>query len=759
MYVGQSVPRVDAYDKAAGRAPFTGDLCPKDALTARILHANISHGYVKSIDTAEAEALPGVVKVLTCFDVPDFPFATDGHPWHVEPPHDNMDRLLLNRHVRYCGDEVAAVIAVDEMSAARALRAIRVEYEVLPFVLNPRKAMAPGAPQLFNSKPRNLCGETHSEDDGYHQAAGAPGLLRFDNWYHTPMVQHCHLENHICFAYSEGGKLTVCTSTQIPHIVRRIVGQALGIPWGKVRIIKPYVGGGFGNKQDALYEPLCAWLSVQVGGRCVVLDCSREETFVSNRVRHPFDIHLITHVRPDGTLAARQAEIWSRQGAYTSHGHGVLENAISAFANLYPRCPIKADGWTVYTNTPTAGAMRGYGFPQITFAVEAQMEEIARSLAIDGVALRRKNAMPVGFVDGFNRNENYFDSVDRCLDLGCQRFGWSEKKKANLNQTGSIRPGIGCAIFFYTAGVWPVCVESASCRMVLNQDGSVQLQLPETEIGQGADTAFSQMAADALGIPLEAVHIVSIQDTDVTPYGMGAYASRQTYVASFSIRQTAELLKNRILEQAQVLTRQSPSNLTLRDGKIVRVTDGRILMTLGELSTQTLYSLDHSVHLTAETTADVKNNAFHFGCSFAEVEVDIPLCKVKLLRLLNVHDAGTLINPRLAEAQVHGGMSMSIGFALSEQLLLDDRTGRPLNGNLLDYKVSTALDHPDLEACFIECPEPTSGFGNRSLGDPPAVSGAPAIRNAILDATGVAVNRLPANPHELYCLFREKGLL
>ena len=180
MYVGQSVPRVDAYDKATGRAPFTGDLCPKDALTARILHANISHGYVKSIDTTEAEALPGVVKVLTCFDVPDFPFATDGHPWHVEPPHDNMDRLLLNRHVRYCGDEVAAVIAVDEMSAARALRAIRVEYEALPFVLDPRKAMAPGAPQLFDSKPRNLCGETHSEDDGYHQAAGAPGLLRFE---------------------------------------------------------------------------------------------------------------------------------------------------------------------------------------------------------------------------------------------------------------------------------------------------------------------------------------------------------------------------------------------------------------------------------------------------------------------------------------------------------------------------------------------------------------------------------------------------
>ena len=759
MYIGQSVPRVDAYDKAAGRAAFTGDLCPKDALTARILHASIPHGYVKSIDTAEAASIPGVVKILTCFDVPDLPFCTDGHPWHIDPPHDNMDRLLLNRHVRYCGDEIAAVVAENETAAARALRAIRVEYEPLPFVLDPREAMSPDAPRLFADKPGNLCGETHREDDGYKQAIEEPGLLCFENWYHTPMVQHCHLENHICFAYTENGRLTVYTSTQIPHIVRRIVGQALGIPWGNVRVIKPFVGGGFGNKQDALYEPLCAWLSVQVGGRCVVLDCSREETFVSNRVRHPFDMHLITHVRPDGAIAARRAEIWSRQGAYTSHGHGVLENAISAFANLYPRCPVRADGWTVYANTPAAGAMRGYGFPQITFAVEAQMEDIARSLGMDSIAIRRKNVMPVGFIDGFNHNENYFDSLNRCLDTGCRRFGWAGKKQAYQHQTGPVRRGVGCAVFFYTAGVWPVCVESASCRMALNQDGSVQLQLPETEIGQGADTAFSQMAADALGVPLRDVHIVSFQDTDVTPFGMGAYASRQTYIASFSIQKTASLLKDRILERAQALTRQSVSNLDLTDGKIVRITDGRVLLSLGELAMQTLYSPEHSVHLTAETTADVKNNAFHFGCSFAEVEVDIPLCKVRLLRLLNVHDAGTLVNPKLAEAQVHGGMSMAIGFALSEQLLLERETGKPLNGNLLDYKISTALDHPELEVCFTGSPEPSSGFGCRSLGEPPAVSGAPAIRNAILDATGTAVNRLPASPHELYRLFRENGLL
>ena len=315
------------------------------------------------------------------------------------------------------------------------------------------------------------------------------------------------------------------------------------------------------------------------------------------------------------------------------------------------------------------------------------------------------------------------------------------------------------AIFWYSAGVWPVCVETASCRMVLNQDGSIQLQMPETEIGQGADTAFSQMAADALGIPMEDVHIISTQDTDVTPFGMGAYASRQTYIASFSIRQAAEILKSRILETAQELTRQSANLLELRDGKIVRTTDGRVLMTLEELATTALYNTKHSVHLTAESTADVKNNAFNFGCSFAEVEVDIPLCKVKLLNLLNVHDCGRLINPQLAEAQVHGGMSMAIGFGLSEQLLFDEKTGRPLNNNFLDYKSSTTMDHPDLQVDFVENVEPTSGFGNRALGEPPAITGAPAIRNAILHATGVAVDQIPITPHVLFQRFKEEGVL
>ena len=295
--------------------------------------------------------------------------------------------------------------------------------------------------------------------------------------------------------------------------------------------------------------------------------------------------------------------------------------------------------------------------------------------------------------------------------------------------------------------------------MVLNQDGSFQVQLGETEIGQGADTAYSQMAADVVGVPLEKVHVISCQDTDVTPFGTGAYASRQTYVAGFSIRQTGLLFKERILDYAHKLTRMPVFNLDIVDGNIVRITDGRVLLSLGELAKEALYSLEDSRHITAESTYQIKSNAYSFGCTIAEVEVDIPLCKVKLLDIVNVHDAGKLINPALAEAQVHGGMSMGIGYGLSEKLIFDEKTGRTLNNNLLDYKLSTFLDHPRLKAEFVENPEPTSAFGTKALGEPPACSPAPAIRNAIYQATGVAVNEAPVNPHNLFRAFTQAGLI
>ena len=759
--VGKSVTRVDGYDKATGRTKYYEDRMPANALYVRIKHSEIAHGFVKSIDTSAAEAIPGVVRVLTCFDVPDLPFATAGHPWSLDPSHqDTQDRHLLNQHVRYWGDDVAVVIAENEVAANQGVRALKVEYETLPFVLDPQKAMEPGAPQIHEGFPNNILKHTTNYRGNYEEAIKEEGLTKVEGWYETPTVQHCHIENHGCFAYMENGRIVVVSSTQIPHIIRRVVGQALGRSWGDIEIIKPYIGGGFGNKQDALYEPLCAWCTTQVGGRPVRIDCSREETFVSNRVRHSIRYHMISWLKPDGTLYARRAEVFSNQGAYASHGHSIAAKGLNSFPQHYP-CPhFAGDAWTIYTNRPAAGAMRGYGMPQAAWAVECHTDDCAKAMGMDPLEFRNLNIMPKGYHDNFSGNTNYYDTYRECLAKAAEIIDYEHKRQEYGHDTGNIRRGIGMATFWYNTAVYPISLETSSNRMQLNLDGTVTMQCGETEIGQGADTAYAQMTAEAIGLKsYKDVHVISCQDTDITPTGTGAYASRQTYVAGFSIRQTADLLREKILKYACDLTRQSPYCMDIVDGNIIRKEDGIILMSLKDLAMTVQYDPVHSEHITAESTYTIRNNAYSFGCTFAEVEVDMAMCKAQVTRMVNVHDCGKVINPALAEAQVHGGMSMAIGFGLTEQLIFDEETGKPLNNNLLDYKLSTFMDHPRLEGYFIENPEPTSPFGTKSLGEPPTCPGAPAIRNAIMQATGIAINHNPINPHVLFEEFSKAGLI
>ena len=762
MEVGKSINRVDAFDKVTGRTKYTDDLCDAGAYVAKIVHSTIAHGKVLSVDTSEAEKIEGVVKIVTCFDLGQYRnyFPTAGHPWSTDVSHQDVaDRLLLTDEVKFYGDDVAAVIAENEVAANQALRAIRVEYEEYPVVTDVLEAMKDGAPQIHKDYPNNILKHTSLSRGNYAEAIKEEGLTVVDRWYNTEPVQHCHIENFICYAYAEGKRITIVASTQIPHIARRVVGQALGIPWGDVKVIKPYIGGGFGNKQDILYEPLCAFLSLQVGGHLVKLDCSREETFFANRTRHGIKFHIISHVRKDGTYAARKIEAFSNQGAYASHGHSIAAKGLGAFPQLYPCDNVEGDAYTVFTNRPVAGAMRGYGIPQAMFAVESHTEDVAKIMGIPPIDFRLKNLMPQGYKDAFSKNENYYDTFRQCIEKGKAYMDYDNRVKELSKQTGRVRTGIGMAAFWYNTAVWPISLESSSSRMVLNQDGSVTLQLGETEIGQGADTAFSQMAAEVLGISTDEVHVVSNQDTDITPFGTGSYASRQTYVGGFSIAKTAGLLKQKILDYAYILTNMPPAITDIKNSMIIRTTDNRELISLRDLATEALYSLSDSRHITAESTAQIKSNAYSFGCCFAEVEVDIDMCKAKLTKIINVHDCGKLINPALAKAQVEGGMSMGIGYALSEVQLVDKKTGKVLNDNLLDYKLSTCMDHPHLETAFIENPEPTSPFGTKSLGEPPVCPVAPAIRNAIMNATGVGVNELPLRPEKLYEYFNKAGLL
>ncbi len=905
--IGQRKTRVDAYGKVTGEAKYTADLEPANILHAKVVHSTIANGWVKSIDTDEASRMPGVVKIVTCFDVPENYFPTAGHPWSVEPPHQDIcDRLLLARRVHYYGDDIAAIVAEDEVAAARAARLIKVEYEEYEPIVTVPAALAEGAtPMHPEVRKDNVIVHSHmtmgpkgfTYEEGLRKAEeeyGRENLILHEADYLTPRISHCHIELPVSWAYVDtNGKVTVVTSTQIPHIVRKSVATALGLPMGKVRVIKPYIGGGFGNKQDVLYEPLNAYLSTQVGGRPVRLEISREETIVSTRTRHAIKGECKAVVTKDGTMLARELTAWANSGAYASHGHAICANCGTVFKDLYrDRLGTEVDCWTVYTSSPTAGAMRGYGIPQSAFITECLTDDLAELCGMDPCDFRIKNCMEDHFVDPGNGITFHSYGLLDSIKKGREFIGWDKKRALYKNQTGSVRRGIGMSIFCYKTGVHPISLETASARMVLNPDGSAQIFMGATEIGQGADTVFTQIAADVTGIAYDRLFIESTQDTDTSPFDTGAYASRQTYVSGMALKKCGKQLKERILDYAAYMLNHCDTDIAkteyageikdakehiaailgLDEGEEIRPdmlelsesiiclklpddkrdssekrdcivahkkdmlgqsgaawqeavtdlisdigqadatkqaeivsradavdrghmvhkddavdqlsaadkmadlggadadyevcgsqeTDSQGLVRLFDsavVAETAFYSLDRSEHITAEVTNQCKKNTFASGCCFAEVEVDMKLGLVKILNMVNVHDSGRLINPAISEGQVHGGMSQSIGYALSEELLVDEKTGRVLNDNLLDFKIPTAMDTPDIDALFVELEDPTGPFGNKALGEPPAIPGAPALRNAVLNATGVHMNEIPMTAQRLIAKFKEAGLI
>lgn len=805
--VGQEKLRVDAYGKVTGDAKYSADLEPRNILHGRVVHSTIANGLVKSFDLSEAEKVPGVVKIITCFDVPEQCFPTAGHPWSVEAKHQDIaDRRLLNQRVRIYGDDIAAVIAEDEVAAAQAARLIKVEYEEYEPIPTVKQALSPEATVLHPEvRKDNVIVHSHmtmgGQDFSFEKAVedaraeyGEDELVLIDRCYDTPRISHSHIELPVSWAYVDAnGKITVTASTQIPHIVKLCTAMALGVPAGQVRIIKPYIGGGFGNKQDVLYEPLNAYMSVCVGGRPVRLEISREECIYGTRTRHQITGYCKLLAKRDGTILARKLEAYANNGGYASHGHSICANCGTVFKDLYSdKMGTEVDCSTVYTSSPTAGAMRGYGIPQSIWFTECLADDLAREIGADPLEIRMRNCMPEGFRDPGNGITFHSYGLKKAMERGRELSHWDEKRKEYANQTGSVRRGIGMAIFCYKTGVYPISLETASARLVLNQDGSAQLMLGATEIGQGADTVFSQMAAETTGLSFDKIYIMSTQDTDTSPFDTGAYASRQTYVSGMAVRKCGIEFRRRLLEYGAYMLNHTVSDISktvykdvvsdaetrlraalgldkqqeitedmldIVESCLVIKESGEKLFELSVLADTAFYSLDRSVHITAEVTNQCKQNTFSSGCCFAEVEVDMPLGLVKILNIVQVHDSGTIINPRTAEGQVHGGVAQGVGFALSEDLLVDEKTGRVLNDNLLDFKIPTAMDVPDMTVEFIELDDPTGPYGNKALGEPPAIPTAPAIRNAILQATGVAMNVAPMTSQRLIEAFKEKGLI
>lgn len=757
--VGKSMQRVDAFTKVTGKAKYVDDIFMPGMLYAKVLRSAIAHGWVKRIDVGRAKSLPGVEAVVTYEDVPKHTFPTAGHPYSKDPKHQDVaDRHLLTRKIRLYGDEIAAVVACDELTAEKALSLIEIEYEESRPLLTTEDALKEGAEEIHDGT-KNIIKKTGYRLGDLPQAFQDADFI-FEGAFKTGTVQHCAMENHSAFAYIDGnGRIVIYSSTQIPHICRRIVGQALGIPWGRVRVIKPYIGGGFGSKQDIVVEPLAAFLTTVVGGRPVKLELTREETFIVTRVRHAIDFRFKTGVKKDGTITGGEMKLTSTNGGYASHGHSIAGKCTATFRQLYRQGAVSCEAVTVYTNTPAAGAMRGYGSPQLVFGLESHMDDIARQLHLDPVDFRLKNLHPPGHVDPLTGIKVHTNGLTECIAQGKGLIRWDEKKAGKKETAGTKRRGVGMACFSYGSGTYPSGQEIGGARIVLNQDGSVQLQVGATEIGQGSDTIFSQMAAETIGIPMEMVHLVTEQDTDVTPFDTGAYASRQTYISGMAVEKAAREIKAKVLDWAEKMTGIAARDLDISEAWIVKKAGGEKILSLEEVALESYYNLVSAAPITADVTNNARENALTFGCTFVEVEVDLATGKVEVLELYNIHDSGRVINPALAEGQVHGGVSMSLGYALYEQLIFDPKTGKSLNNNLLDYKLMTALDTPDIGAAFVETDEPTSPYGCKALGEPPTVSPAPAVRNAILDATGVAIYELPMTPQRLFEKFRVAGLV
>lgn len=776
MGIKSNVIRLDAVEKVTGAAKYTEDLIPANALVGKTLHSTIANGEVVAIDIEEALKVPGVVDIVTCFDVPNHKYATCGHPFSLDPSHaDVKNKTILTSRVRYYGDEIAAVVAEDHLAAQKALEKIKVEYKVFEPVLTPEAAVESGN-DLHSLSPRNELARMDFQitPDGkvdFYKGEfstdphiGGHKDLKGTKFY-VPPQQHCHIENICCFAYISDRKIVIVTPNQATHTLRRNVAEAVGLPIGNIRIVKPYMGGGFGNKQDTYYEPLAAFLTMRLGGRCISFTMSREETFVNSRTRHAMDLWSAVSVNDKGRITKKGLRINSYSGAYGSNGHAITAYAVTNYFQLYPALEKQVgESATVYTTMPSAAAMRGYGIPQVDFAMECQMDDIAMEHGWDPVEFRRKNMMEKGFLDPFDRFHCASNGLEECLDKGCVMIDWKERRKAydefNKKSAG-IKKGVGMALFAYKTGVYPIQLETASCRILLNEDGSVQVQVSATELGQGSDTVFAQMVSEVTTIPEDKVFVIGKQDTDTSPHDAGAYASRQTYVSGSAVKQTAEILRQKILNRAALLYNEDEEKLNLTYEHVVAA-DGTVLGSIADVALKMQYINDikiDSEHITAESTYTMRNNAFSFGASFVDLEVDVSIGKIKINRVVAVHDSGTILNPQLASAQVHGGVAMGLGYALSEQMLFDGKTGKMLNDNLLDYKIPTSMDIPPIEVAFIETYESTGPFGNKALGEPPLIPQAPAVRNAVLHATGVGINSLPLTSDHLIRAFSKAGLI
>jgi len=760
--VGRRAPKVDAIKLATGRATFADDVDIRGLLHTKLVKSPYPHARITSVDKSRAEALPGVEAVITWEDVPRIPFTTAGQSWPEPSPY---DMYILDNKVRFVGDPVAAVCAETPEIAARAVELIDVGYEVLPAILDYRQSMNPGAP-IIHDEPesygiydagRNIAAHIDVEI-GDLEAGLREADLVIEHEFQVQYQQHTCLEPHVTIAFlDEDQRLVLRTSTQIPYHCRRMLAFALDIPVRNIHVIKPRVGGGFGNKQEVVTEPIAAVLALKTR-RPVKLEYTREEEFTIARMRHPQHLKLRTGVRRDGSITANEVNVLTNTGAYGTHSLTVTGNTGTKPLPLYrsPNMRFYAD--IVYANLPISGAFRGYGAPQGFFAMEVHMDEVAESLGMDPLEFRKLNHIRQGDTDlmsaaageGAGKKARVMHScgLPECIERGSAAIGWREKR--GKPGTGPRRRGVGMCILMQGSGV--AGDELAAAALKMNEDASFNLMVGSADIGTGSDTTLSQIAAEVLGVPLDHI-IIKSGDTDHISFDYGAYASSTAYITGTSVLKASEDARQQIVAVAGRMMDEDPEGLLVHDGRVSSLNGKSV--SLQEVAMECLYGEDKKLIIGTGSHA-TKESPPPFVAMFAEVEVDVETGQVHPIEIVTAVDVGRALNPDICEGQVEGAVAQGLGYALTEEILVGD-DGRVLNPCFMDYKIFAAPDMPKLTTILVEAEEPTGPFGAKSVAEIAINGPAPAISNAIYDAVGIRLHSLPMTAEKVLAALDAKA--
>ena len=749
--VGQPCRKKDSMQLLLGKPVYTSDVVPGGALVVRLLRSPHANAMVKSVDVSLARKVPGVVDVYTWQDVPATRFAIAGQTYPEPSPY---DRLILDRHVRFVGDPVAIIAAENDKAARRAMRLVKVEYEVLPAVTDPHAALdnpvlvhpeedwEPPCPVGGDNK-RNLVA-SGEEKDGDVEAVLADCDMVLDRTYHTRAFQQAMMETFRTYTTLDRyGRLHVISSTQIVFHCRRILSRALGIPKSRIRVEKPRIGGGFGAKQTAVCEVYPAFVTLKTG-RPAQLIYTREESQIAGSPRHEMEIRVRLGADRDGHIRALDVYTLSNSGAYGEHGPTTV--GLSGHKSI----PLYTGGLeafrfgydVVYTNLQPAGAYRGYGATQGIFAVESTVNELAERLGMDPIVIRERNMVREGMVMPAYYNEPVNAcALDRCMARCKELFDWDRRYPVREMGNGKVRAA-GVAMAMQGSCISNVDVGSATLK--LSEDGTYNLILGAADMGTGCDTILAQMVAECMDCTVDSVAVFGA-DTDISPYDSGSYASSTTYVTGKAVEKACDQLKEKICEIAAGMLSCEPGELTFEGSCVRRAGTGQSV-SLTDIAYKSQAGNCIAVETTATHSSPCSPPPYMVG--MVEIELDRYTGQVTVLDYVAVVDCGTPINPALARVQTEGGLVQGIGMTLSENVTYN-AAGRPIESSFLQYKIPTRLDMGHLRVEFESSYEPTGPFGAKSIGEIVINTPAPAIAHAIYRATGIWHRELPITPERI----------